>query len=68
MTCHSTGMDVVPNVTAQRAVPRTGMGELLYGFNFTLASDQVGSIFVPEQFHIRRPWHLCLLKANPNNC
>ena len=32
--CHSTGTDVCPNVTSQRAVPRIGIGALLYGFNF----------------------------------
>ena len=34
MMCHSTGTEVVLNVTAHRAVPRTGIGELLYGFKF----------------------------------
>ena len=29
--CHSTGIDVSPKVTAQRAIPYTGIGSLLYG-------------------------------------
>ena len=33
--CHSTGTDVDPNVTAHQATPSSGIGELLYGFNFT---------------------------------
>ena len=29
--CHSTGIDVAPNVTAHRAMPYTCIGSLLYG-------------------------------------
>ena len=35
MICQTTGMLVLPNDTAQRAVPCTGMGSLLYGFSLT---------------------------------
>ena len=35
MMCHTTGMEVEPNVTAHLAVPSTGMGELLYGLSLT---------------------------------
>ena len=33
--CHSTGIDIEPNVTAHLATPKTGIGVLLYGFNLT---------------------------------
>jgi hypothetical protein len=50
MMCHSTGTEVEPNVTAQRAVPRTGIGELLYGFSFA-----VEGIIRPRRFQ-RLAW------------
>ena len=45
MMCHSTGIDVAPKVTAHLAVPSTGIGELLYGFN----------LFVDGIMRSRRP-------------
>ena len=43
--CHSTGSDVDPNVTEQRAVPRTGMGALLYGLSLTFEATIRSSRF-----------------------
>ena len=44
--CHSTGTDLAPNVTEQRAVPVTGIGSLLYGLSFTCEG-----IIRPSRFH-----------------